>query len=228
MPIGAEPAGVQSGPVRNIFYVLARLPMTKLTLPYRRATADDAAALAALVDIAGEGLPMYLWTKMAGPGETPSEVGRQRARRENGSFSFRNAVVREENGRIAACLIGYPLPDVPEPIDYDELPAMFVPLQELENLAPRTWYVNVLATFPAHRGKGYGTDFLAIADELAIATGRAGTSLIVSEANVGARRLYERRGYVERATRPMIKESWKHAGDNWVLLVKGMDPQTQE
>ena len=36
--------------------------------------------------------------------------------------------------------------------------AMFVPLQELENLAPGTWYVNVLAVRPEFRGLGLKRD----------------------------------------------------------------------
>ena len=56
--------------------------------------------------------------------------------RESGSFSYRNAIVAEIDDRVIAGLIGYPLPDRPEPIDHDAMPAMFVPLQELENLAP--------------------------------------------------------------------------------------------
>ena len=48
----------------------------------RPATPQDAGALAALVNFAGEGLPSYLWTKMAMSGEDPWSVGRARARRE--------------------------------------------------------------------------------------------------------------------------------------------------
>ena len=116
--------------------------------------------------------------------------------------------------------MGYPLADSPDPVDYDEMPPMFVPLQQLEDLVAGTWYVNVLAAYPDCRGKGYGTDLLAIAEQLAVETGRSGLSIIVSDANGGARRLYERSGYVEIATRPMIKESWETAGENWVLLEK--------
>jgi ribosomal protein S18 acetylase RimI-like enzyme len=194
--------------------------MTELNSPYRRATPDDAEAMAELVNIAGEGLPLYLWQKLAKPGESPWEIGRQRARRESGSFSYRNAVVREEGGKVAACLIGYRLADTPEPIDYDRMPALFVPMQELENLAPGTWYVNVLATFPEHRGKGFGTGLLSVAERLAAHSQSAGMSIIVSDGNVGARRLYERSGYIETATRPMVKEQWDNEGANWVLLVK--------
>ena len=194
--------------------------MIELEAPFRYATPDDAAALAELINFAGEGLPLYLWTNMAQPGESPWEVGRRRALREVGSFSYRNAVVAEAGGGIAATLVGYPLPDAPEPIDYDQMPPMFVPLQELENLAPRTWYVNVLATYPQYRGQGYGTRLLGIADRLAAATGRSGLSIIVSDANAGARRLYERCGYRELAIRPIVKERWESAAENWVLLVK--------
>lgn len=194
--------------------------MNEFTLPHRPATRDDAMALAELVNMAGDGIPVYLWEKLAEPGQSAFDVGRARALREEGSFSYRHAVVREEGGSVAAALIGYPLPDVPEPIDYAEMPAMFVPLQELENLAPATWYVNVLATYPAHRGKGYGRVLLEIAEELGRDTGMQGLSIIVSDGNSGARRLYERCGYRETATRPIVKEDWENNGTNWVLLTK--------
>ena len=188
--------------------------------PFRHATPDDAHALAELINFAGEGLPLHLWERMAEPGETAWDVGRRRARREEGSFSYRNAVVAEEAGRVVACLIGYPLPDQPEPIDLAQTPPMFVPLQELENLAPGTWYVNVLATYPGHRGRGHGTRLLGLAEELAAAAGSKGLSIIVSDANAGARRLYERCGHRLAAQRAMVKEGWANAGADWLLLLK--------
>jgi ribosomal protein S18 acetylase RimI-like enzyme len=157
---------------------------------------------------------------MAEPGESAWDVGRRRAMRETGRFSYRNASVAEVDGRVIASLIGYPLPDLPDAIDYDQMPPMFVPLQELENLAPGTWYVNVLATYPDYRGRGYGTRLLDIAERLAAASGRSGLSIIVSDANAGARRLYERRGCAEIAMRPMVKDGWEGRGENWVLLAK--------
>ena len=197
-----------------------RRSLTELQTPLRAATPDDAEALAELINFAGEGLPLYLWEKMAEPGETAWQVGQRRARREEGGFSYRNTVVLEQDGRIAACLVGYGLPDRPEPIDYDVMPAMFVPLQELENLAPGTWYVNVLAAYPEQRGRGHGTVLLAQAERIAARDGKAGLSIIVASANEGARRLYERCGYTETARRPMVKEDWENPSDEWVLLVK--------
>jgi ribosomal protein S18 acetylase RimI-like enzyme len=117
-------------------------------------------------------------------------------------------------------LIGYPLPDQLKPANYEEIPRMFVPLQQLEDLVPGTWYVNVLATYPGYRGHGYGAELLSIAEQLAVDAGKPGMSVIVSDANTGARRLYERHGYVQLASRPMAKESWDGPGKNWLLLEK--------
>jgi ribosomal protein S18 acetylase RimI-like enzyme len=188
----------------------------------RPATPADAAALLEFVNFASEGLALYLWQKMSVPGVDAWEVGRRRAMRETGSFSYRNAMLLEERGRAVACLIGYKLPDAPEPIEYATMPPLFVPLQELENLAPGTWYVNVLACYPEDRGKGYGTRLLTEAEERASQSGCGGLSLIVSDSNEGARRLYDRCGYREIARRPMVKEDWKSPGKDWVLLARDL------
>ncbi len=187
----------------------------------RPATSQDVGALAELVNFAGEGLPFYLWTKIAKVGEDPWSVGRARAGRAEGSFSYRNAVILEMDHEVAACLIGYPLPDEPETTDETTMPAMFVPLQQLENLAPGTWYVNVLACYPRWRNKGIGTALLKHAEKLAAAAGvKNGLSVIVADSNIGARRLYERMGYRQAADRPMVKESWVSPGSAWILLIK--------
>ena len=187
--------------------------------PLRHAVIEDAPVLAELVNYAGDGLPLYLWSKMAAPDESAWDVGRRRATRPEGGFSYRNATIIEHHGECAGCLIGYALPDQPEPIG-DDMPAMFVPLQQLENLAPGTWYVNVLAVRPQFRGLGLGTRLLAFADQTGRALDKRGMSVIVSDVNPGARRLYERCGYHEAATRAMVKEDWRNDGLNWVLLTK--------
>jgi ribosomal protein S18 acetylase RimI-like enzyme len=195
--------------------------MIQLESPYRRATPADAEAMADFVHFASEGLALYLWTKMAPPRVDPWALGRERATRETGAFSYRNAIIADDGGRPVAALIGYALPNEPEPIPSD-MPAMFVPLQELENLAPGTWYVNVLAAYPEHRGRGYGRALLGIADRIAAETGKRGLSIIVADTNTGARRLYERCGYRQAGVRKMAKEDWQHPGTNWVLLTKAI------
>ena len=194
--------------------------MIKLQAPYRRAVLSDARSLADLVNFAGEGMPYYLWERMAKQGETAWEVGRSRAEREQGGFSYRNAIVADDNGGAVAALVGYKVADEPEPTD--DLPPMFVPLQELENLVCSSWYVNVLAAYPEHRHVGHGGHLLHIAELLAADLGLKGMSVIVSNANHGARRLYERTGYSEIARRPMVKEDWVNEGREWVLLAKSL------
>ncbi len=187
---------------------------------YRQASRDDAPAMTELVNMAGEGLPLYLWGNMAAEGQSPWDVGRERARRESGSFSYRNTIVRTDAGNVVAALVGYPLDDDPSPADYASMPPMFVPLQQLEDMAPGTWYVNVLASYPEYRGRGYGSGLLSIAEAVAIDQSKSGLSIIVADSNAGARRLYERHGYAEVARREMVKEGWESPGRNWVLLVK--------
>lgn len=196
--------------------------MTELSAPYRRATSDDVPELPELVNIAGHGLPLYLWGKLAGPGESPWDVAINRAKRGKGGFAFDNTVVREEGGKIAACMIAYRLSNAPTVYSHDDVPAVVAPLYELENVVPGTWYINVLASFPEYRGRGYGAELLQLSELMARDAQCKGLSLIVSDENTAARRLYERHGYTERATLPIVKEGWEHAGENWVLLVKDL------
>lgn len=193
--------------------------MIDLPPPFRPATPADADALVDFVDFAGEGLASHIWARNVPVGETVRDVGRRRALREEGSFSYRNAVVADEGAGAIAALIGYPLPDEPEPIGPD-FPPMFVPLQELENMACGTWYVNVIAAYPDHRGRGFGTRLIEIADGLSKEAGRRGLSLIVPDANEGARRLYARAEFREVASRPMVKEDWANPGSAWLLLLR--------
>ena len=193
----------------------------ELARPFRPARPEDADVLAQLVNFAGEGLPYYLWGKMASPGEDAWSVGRQRALRDTGAFSFRNATIAEHDGAAAGALIGYEIGRKAEPIAEDT-PALFVPLQELENLALDTWYVNVLAVLPEFRGIGLGGKLLDLADKFGAAAGRAGMSVIVHDTNTGARRLYERHGYHEIARREIVKQDWRAEGKEWLLLTKAI------
>jgi ribosomal protein S18 acetylase RimI-like enzyme len=186
----------------------------------RDAVKGDCAELAQLINLAGEGLPFYFWQQTAGPGEDPWKVGQARAARSTGGFSYRNSVIAEVDGKIAGALIGYAVADEPEPIDTADIPPMFVPLSELENLAAGTWYINTVAAFPEFRGLGVGSALMRRGEEIAADLGLRGTSLIVSDANRGARRLYDRLGYEEVTRRPMVKDGWENDGENWVLMIR--------
>jgi ribosomal protein S18 acetylase RimI-like enzyme len=195
--------------------------VTDANSPFRPATKADARLLAELVNEAGDGLPFYVWSKYAQAGETPWDIGQDRAARETSDFSYRNATLIEQDGAAAGCLIGYDIPETAKPITPDT-PALFRPLLELENLALGTWYINVLAVLPGFRNLGLGTKLLQRAEEIAAQHRKHGLSLIVSDANPGAWRLYERSGYRACDARPMVKEGWVNEGQNWVLMKKGL------
>lgn len=184
----------------------------------RDARREDAPDLARLIDLAGEGLPAHLWARMAEPGEDVWTVGVRRALRDEGAFSWRNAVVAEIDGVVAGALVMYRIDDAPAPLD--DMPAMFRPLQALENMVPGSQYVNVLATYPEFRRRGVARRLLAEAEA------RAGDapemSIIVADANAPAFGLYRTTGYAERARAAMVKEDWACASDAWVLLTKAL------
>ncbi|MEO1472194.1 MAG: hypothetical protein AAFV86_24445, partial [Pseudomonadota bacterium] len=87
--------------------------MTAAPAQIRPARRGDAEALVAFVRATGEGVPDIVPAVVAGPGESPRDVGTARARREGGGFSNRNARIPAGQGQALASLIGYPLPDAP-------------------------------------------------------------------------------------------------------------------
>ena len=147
--------------------------------PIRRASAMDAPVLADLVHAASEGMAEVFWRSQAAEGEDPWDVGRRRQAEK--AVKDEIWVIDEAGGPVAG-LTGYAIGPEPGQPD-DSTPPLIRPLIELEALAPSTWYVNVLAAMPECRGKGFGSELLGIAEDLARHTQRKGLSIIVSDSN---------------------------------------------
>ncbi len=193
-----------------------------MRLPIRSARTEDATKLARLMNLAGEGIPAYLWGLMADPEEDALAFGARRVARTEGGFSYTNAHIAECDGVMAGMLLGYRLPDPYETGPLGDIPAVVRPLIELEALAPGTWYINAVATDTAYRGQGVGRRLMEWAEHLADASDADALSLIVAEENSDARRLYERLGYQEIARRPIVPfPGCAHTGD-WVMMRKQM------
>lgn len=186
----------------------------------RPATIADATHLAALVDMAGEGFASYFWSQMAAEGQSPFEVGRARAMRDEGAFTWRNAHIAEADGLVAGALVGYPIDDPVDPRALAVASELIRPLLELEARVPGYWYVNVLAVFPEYRGQGIGRALLAHADSVGSAVNAKGMAIIVASGNADARRLYERAGYLEQERRPLAPFPGYRRGGDWVLMAK--------
>ncbi len=178
--------------------------MNQVSSRISAATTDDAEALAKLIDIAGEGIPSWLWSQSAAAGQSPLHVGRQRARRDTGGFSYKNAMVARRQDNLAGMVLSYPIIAAPDD-DPDGLPAPIAPFVSLEKHAVGTWYVNALAVFPAYQGGGLGRLLMDAAEDAACQHGFDRTSIQVYAQNHGAVRLYTGLGY-DVASREPVRE----------------------
>jgi ribosomal protein S18 acetylase RimI-like enzyme len=179
----------------------------------RPATPDDAAAIVALMDMASHGMARALWAALTPPGADPDAFAVARAQREQGGFSYRNTRILIANGQTAGMLMSWPIP--PEPLPTNDLPVTAIPLQELENLAPRgALYINGLAIFPAFRRQGLARWMLGQA-------GQGPQALITGSTNTSAITLYHATGFTERARRTAVGDAiWQPDFPDWVLLTR--------
>ncbi|WP_299730634.1 GNAT family N-acetyltransferase [uncultured Tateyamaria sp.] len=189
----------------------------------RSATARDAADLAILIDIAGEGIPSWLWTTSATDGQSPLDIGMARACRTDGGFSYANALVAERDGDVIGMGLSYAI-DAPPTVDPNDLPAPITPFVALEAQSVGTWYVNALAVRACARGGGIGTALLSAVEETARGAGYDRLSIQVYEQNTGAVRLYRRAGFALAARAPVRLHPCQpyYTGDV-LLLIKPVD-----
>lgn len=87
----------------------------------------------------------------------------------------------------------------------------------MENQALGTWHIEFLAVSEGMQGQGVGRALLHHAEHQC---GSGGVSLIVSEDNEKAIRLYERIGYSEVARRRIVKDNQDMPGVDWILMRK--------
>jgi ribosomal protein S18 acetylase RimI-like enzyme len=185
----------------------------------RQAVTDDARHLAQLIDLAGEGIPSWLWKKSCENGQRPIDVGIERAKRQSGAFSYKNALVTERAGQLLGMVLSYAITEAPTD-DPDDLPAPIAPFVALEKFSVGSWFINALAVFSAGQGRGLGTELLHAAEGLARSNGYGEMSIQAYDQNTGAVRLYKRLGYELAASEPVRLHPCPpyHTGD--VLLLK--------
>jgi len=189
----------------------------------RPATRGDAAEIALLVNIAVHGGIAQGWAH-GGEAEgtyDPIEVGRLEMLDDDTEFGWTNVTMAEtDGGEIAGMLLGYRKADAFEPVP-PEVTGFLRPIEELEAEANGTWFISMLGVHLKWRGHGVGSQLLDVAEVKRGETKARGLALIVEDDNDGARRLYERRGYSVRTTRPMVRfPGGGPAGRDWLLMVK--------
>ena len=189
----------------------------------RNAAKENARELAYLINLAGEGIPEYLWTGMIEANESALDVGARRAARAEGNFSYTHARIGVENNVTLGMILSYRQPDPYETGPLPEYPDLVRPLIELEARAPGSWYINAVATFAEHRGRGVACQLMVDAERRARSGGCDRISLIVASENAGAIRLYERLDFESAGSLPVIPYPGALHGGNWVLMIKRLD-----
>ena len=184
----------------------------------RPATTDDAATIVALMDMASHGMARALWAALTPAGEDPDAFAIARAQRDKGGFSYRNTRILMQDDQPAGMLMAWPLP--PAPLPTEDLPALAIPLQQLENLAPRAaLYINALAVFPAFRRRGLARYMLDNAGQNT--AGQGPQALITGSDNHAALGLYHSAGFTEIARRPAAGDAiWQPPFPDWLLLTR--------
>ena len=181
---------------------------------------DNSYAIAELALMAGEGIPAWFWNQSRQPGQSIEEVGAIAARSETNNFSYRNTHLAVIDHQIGGMLLAYRLPSAEKAEDLDEYPEFIRPLIELEQCVPDSFYINMLATYPAMRKQGIGIGLMRHAETLAAEKNCLLISIEVFEQNQNALRLYQNLGYRIIERREVIAhESHPYSGDI-VLLVK--------
>ena len=201
----------------------ARRMSNEHSLSISRATPNDAQALARLIDIAGEGIPAWLWEQSATEGKTPLAIGIERARRHTGGFSYSNAMIAKIGEQTIGMVLSYLIHE--DPCDNTEvLPKPIVPFVQLEKQSVGSWYINALAVHPEYQGRGIGSRLLQTAEELGLAHNVTTISIQVYSQNTGAVRLYQRLGFTQLSSSPVLHHPCQpyYTGDV-LLLIKSLD-----
>lgn len=192
----------------------------------RQAEPSDAESLAKLINLAGEGIPNWLWTRACVEGQTPLEIGIERAKRKTGGFSYANALVAKSGGNPIGMVLSYAITEAPTD-NPDDLPAPIAPFVALEKLSVNTWFINALAVFAESQNQSVGSKLLSAAETLARTNGFDRMSIQVYSQNTGAVRLYERQGYLRAASEPVrLHPSPPYYTGEVLLLMKSLSTGT--
>jgi ribosomal protein S18 acetylase RimI-like enzyme len=200
--------------------VRARVAYAVSALVVRSARKDESRIIAELFEISSDGVADYIWSTLQAdyPGLPLLEIGRRRYERENTAFSYQNCLMAEDQGQVLGMMHAYP---VAPPSDSAPAPQQLDPVLRpyAELTAPGTLYIAAIAVWPEFRAQGAGTRFLAAARERAQDLELRELSLLCFAGNTGARRLYERTGFVVCDWRPVVPHPMiRHTGD--VLLMQ--------
>ncbi|AMR31300.1 hypothetical protein A0256_07610 [Mucilaginibacter sp. PAMC 26640] len=128
-------------------------------------------------------------------------------------YSYRNILVWQEDEQICGMILGYDgakLYDLREPfLEYTRAELGFRGTPEDETQADE-FYIDCLAVFPQHQGKGIAKDLIKALTAKATSLGHHKMGLLVSKGNDKARKLYEQLGFKMVGEKSLLGGSHYH------------------
>jgi ribosomal protein S18 acetylase RimI-like enzyme len=188
------------------------------TLVMRPARKAESHVIAELFEISSDGVASYVWSTLQAdyPGLPLLEIGQRRYERESTAFSYQNCLMAEDQGQVQGMMHAVEASRDPGP-DAQPVDPVLRPYSELE--APGTLYIAGIAVWPTFRSQGVGTRFLEAARVRAQSLGLRELSLLCFAGNTGARRFYDRAGFVVVDWRPVVPHAMiRHTGDVLLML----------
>lgn len=189
----------------------------------RRATADDALAIALIVDQAGDGLELWYWLNSRPRGQSPFDFGMDLIRNDPGVFyHYSNCYLVELDGKIAGGAMGHRARPrwTPESLAtlLSGMPEAARALVEIESRVTDGWQMMAGAVFRPYRGLKLGAALVDLSWQLALASGEKWASLVVDSENERAFKTYRDFGFKEVARSPKLPYPGSPTvGSEWVL-----------
>jgi ribosomal protein S18 acetylase RimI-like enzyme len=198
-----------------------------MELKIRRPLPSELFQLAQLYLMAGHGTVEVIYQNLL-PNLSVEEILVKRRIRPTGtSVSIENWWVAILGTEIAGGLVAYPIADRAQHRREDLLTAdrsaIFQPVAELLAQAPDSFYINVIAVFPAHRNRGVGNALLEHARTQAIRLGFNELSLFTFEEDQGLIRYYEKLGFQIIARSPVAAHPQLTLSGHLALMTRQND-----
>jgi ribosomal protein S18 acetylase RimI-like enzyme len=185
----------------------------------RPARRGDAADMVVLDDIAGSGLPSFLWRKAVEADRSSNAMifAREQMMRRNAANGWLNCRIAQCGDDVAGLAISYPLSTV---ATEETRIAPLAPILSLMRMASGTWYLDALAVYPEQRRRHIGSRLLENVFERAVREGEMKeVSLVLRSDNEAGARFYERFGFAQVIRKPFIGwEGSRATGVEYLLM----------
>ncbi|MCB1509043.1 MAG: GNAT family N-acetyltransferase [Hyphomicrobiaceae bacterium] len=165
------------------------------TIRLRRAEEGDALDIARLLDMSNGGVDVRLWKEEAGFDGDPYAYGAELVRNPRAPVYFKNVLIAEVDGKVAAMLVVIRINDPYPEIDEAEIPAYSRPSHRLLSQVPGAVYLRNMAVFPDFRGLNLATRLIDQVTGTATKAGIARTAAIIWSSNAIMQGMYEKRGF---------------------------------